>query len=51
MLSFADVEALLAPPPEPETISVGELLLLNIETRIGRIAAACEEASNKIVRF
>jgi hypothetical protein len=47
LLGLADAEALLAPPPEPETISVGELLLLNIETRIGRIAAACE-ASNKI---
>jgi len=44
-LSPDEIEALSA--PEPETISIGELLLLNIETRIGRIADACE-AANKI---
>lgn len=33
--------------PEPEMISTGELLLLNVETRIGRIADALETA-NKI---
>jgi hypothetical protein len=33
--------------PEPELISIGELLLLNVETRIGRIADALETA-NKI---
>lgn len=40
-------EAAMAAPAEVETISVGELLLLSIETRIGRIATACE-TSNKI---
>jgi hypothetical protein len=43
--SSDEIEALSV--PEPETISIGELLLLNIETRIGRIADACE-AANKI---
>jgi hypothetical protein len=33
--------------PKVEMISIGELLLLSIETRIGRIADACE-AANKI---
>jgi uncharacterized protein Yka (UPF0111/DUF47 family) len=33
--------------PEPEMISIGELLLLSVETRIGRIADALETA-NKI---
>jgi hypothetical protein len=42
-----DETAVLSAPPEIEMISVGELLLLNIETRIGRIADACE-AANKI---
>jgi hypothetical protein len=40
-------EAAMAAPAEVETISIGELLLLNIEQRIGRIATACE-TSNKI---
>jgi hypothetical protein len=40
---FADNSQL----PEPEMISIGELLLLNVETRIGRIADALETA-NKI---
>ena len=44
-LSDDEVEELSA--PEPERISTGELLLLNIETRIGRIADALE-AANKI---
>lgn len=35
------------PEPEPELISTGELLLLSVETRIGRIADALETA-NKI---
>jgi hypothetical protein len=42
-----DVIEELSAPPEPEMISIGELLLLNIETRIGRIATALETA-NKI---
>jgi hypothetical protein len=40
-------EAATTAPAEVEMISVADLLLLNIETRIGRIATACE-TSNKI---
>jgi uncharacterized protein Yka (UPF0111/DUF47 family) len=36
---------MMMPEPEIEMISVGELLLLNIETRIGRIADALETAA------
>ncbi len=57
-LAEAEIDALMMSPlseedvaatmqPEIEMISVGELLLLNIETRIGRIADALETA-NKI---
>jgi hypothetical protein len=57
-LTEAEIDALMMSPlseedvaatmqPEIEMISVGELLLLNIETRIGRIAEALETA-NKI---
>lgn len=42
-----DVAAIFQPEPEIEMISVGELLLLNIESRIGRIADALE-ATNKM---
>jgi hypothetical protein len=48
-ISDEDVAAIFQPEPEIETISIGELLLLNIETRIGRIADALETA-NKIDR-
>jgi hypothetical protein len=34
-----------APEPEIEMISIGELLLLSVETRIGRIAEALETAA------
>lgn len=55
-LAEAEIDALMLAPlsvdeteprsaPEPEMISIGELLLLNIETRIGRISDALETAA------
>jgi hypothetical protein len=44
-LTLEEVEALMAPPPEPETISVTDLTLLSFLPRFERIANACEVAN------